>query len=66
VPVPWPAVANQLGLTAEEAEELRGYLVWSGCLEANSPLREVTLTPAAVSYLERECGRRRSIRPRVS
>lgn len=61
--VSWPGVAAALGLAAEEAEPLRRYLVWNGCLDLGSQFRRVTLTRAAVDYLERGSGRRHSVRP---
>lgn len=66
IPAPWQKVVVELGFGDAQGEQLLAYLVAVGCLEYQQGRRQIALTEKALSYLEWERGRRRSLRPALS
>lgn len=63
VPVTWPRVVADLGLTEEEGSRLLEYLIRLGLLRQLGRDHCVTLMPGALEYLGAGRGRRTSVRP---
>lgn len=61
-PVVWPRVLADLGLGEREGERVLDHLLATRCVDYRAGERSVALTAAAVEYLERGHGRRRSVR----
>ena len=55
-------VGQELGFAEEEASRLIHYLNWVGYMKQSAAGPHLSIAPGGVEYLEREAGRRHSVR----